>query len=148
MKIRYPVEDQKAFPALKTWRLKADNCLLFRRKDGRAAGETVPFSEILDNYRLLTDLKHVQSTLIVWEFSFLLGDWHWWASVIAFSLRISYSNFINLRVVFIVLSTYCTCSGKWAVVWSVLKVPRSLLAYEASTSFWNMDLHDCVTVYR
>ena len=43
-------------------RLKACNYLIFRRKDGRAAGETVPFSEILDDYRLLT-LKLVRTPL-------------------------------------------------------------------------------------
>ena len=39
------------------YRLKADNCLIFQRKNGRAAGETVPFSEILDNYRLLIQIE-------------------------------------------------------------------------------------------
>ena len=70
------------------YKSRADSCLIFRRKDGRAAGETVPFSEILDNYRLLTDLKHVQSTLIDVFFSF------WWLTLMTPGDSIQSSNII------------------------------------------------------
>ena len=92
LRIQIPLEEIDIL-----WRLKADNCLMFRRMDGRAAGETVTFSEILDNYRLLTDLKHVPSTLNVWGIFLYLNHVFfssWWLTLMTPGHSIQSSNIL------------------------------------------------------